>query len=316
MASLYLDRPDLRLKRDGKALVLYQGDERQGSVPLALLDRVVIRGTVTLDTGLLGALADQGASVLFQTGRFGRVQAMLLGGGQGDAGRRVAQYSLYRDPAWRWGWSRYLVARKLAGQTRLLRGALRQRPDLRKPLSDALASLEALRLRVVEAPPESLESLRGLEGAAGAAYFGALTQLFPASLGFQGRNRRPPRDPVNACLSLAYTLLHFDAARACHGAGLDPLIGFYHALAPGRESLAADLLEPLRPRVDAWVWGLFRDQTLRDDHFHSEGDACLLGAAGRQHFYGGYEGFARPLRRLLRRVSTRLAQTLRETVDP
>lgn len=316
MGSLYLDRPDLRLKRDGKALVLYQGEARQGSVPLALLERVVIRGTVVLDTGVLGALADQGASVLFQTGRFGRVQAMLLGGGQGDAGRRVAQYQLYRDPVWRGRWSRYLVARKLAGQVRLLRGALRQRPDLRKPLGDALASLESLRVRVQAAPPDALDSLRGLEGAAAAVYFGALTALFPASLGFQGRNRRPPRDPVNACLSLAYTLLHFDAARACHGAGLDPLIGFYHALAPGRESLAADFLEPLRPRVDAWVWGLFRDQILRDDHFHQDGDACLLGAAGRQRFYGGYEGFARPLRRLLRRVATQSARWMREAVDP
>lgn len=136
--------------------------------------------------------------------------------------------------------------------------------------------------------------------------------MLPESLGFTGRNRRPPRDPANAVLSLGYTLLHFEAVRACHAAGLDPMIGFFHELEFGRESLAADLIEPLRPRVDAWAWELFRHQVLRTEDFRREGDACLLGKGGRQRFYAEFESLARPLRRLLRRFTVRLASRLAE----
>jgi CRISPR-associated protein Cas1 len=106
---------------------------------------------------------------------------------------------------------------------------------------------------------------------------------------------------VNACLSLGYTLLHFEAVRAAHGAGLDPFIGFFHEPSHGRESLACDLVEPLRGRLDAWVWEMFRSRTLRGEHFVEDKGACLLGKAGRRHFYEAYETFARPLHRLLRR---------------
>jgi CRISPR-associated protein Cas1 len=317
MSTLYLDRRDLRLEREDRAIAVYHGADRQGTLPMGMLERVVIRGNVHLDTGLLGALAEQGASILLQSGRYGRIQALLLGGSHGDAARRVAQYRLYTDAAWRLSWSRWLVIRKLLGQVRLLRRALRERPDCRKPLSDGLATLEPLLGRVRLPPEGGLERLRGQEGAAAAAYFGAFTSLFPASLGFTGRNRRPPRDPVNACLSLAYTLMHFEAARACHAAGLDPLIGFYHELAYSRESLAADFLEPLRPRVDAFVWELFRAQVLRESHFQTGADGCLLGKAGRRIFYAEHEIFACPLRRLLRRAAERVVRLVVATgVDP
>lgn len=101
--------------------------------------------------------------------------------------------------------------------------------------------------------------------------------MLPPALGFTGRNRRPPRDPANACLSLGYTLLHAEAVTAAQAAGLDPLLGFYHRPAFGRESLASDLIEPLRAEVDAWVAALFRDRALREDHFtrpESPGGAC------------------------------------------
>jgi CRISPR-associated protein Cas1 len=168
-----------------------------------------------------------------------------------------------------------------------------------------------------------LDSLRVIDGAGAAAYFGAYCGLFPPELEFRGRNRRPPRDPVNAVLSLGYTLLHAEAVRACYASGLDPIIGYYHQLDFGRESLASDLIEPLRPLVDDWVWQAFRERRLRADHFTRDADACLLGKAGRQIFYGTWECFVRPQRRLLRRACLRLAKHLasaaaapRDVTDP
>lgn len=308
MSTLYLDRKGTSLKREGRALAVYQGGERYGTVPLNLLERVVMRGSVALDTGLLGTLANEGIAVTLLSGRYGRRQATLVARAHADAARRIAQYQRYQDAEWRALWSRRLVHHKLLAQIRLLRYALTQRPDRRYALTGALGSLTRL-LQQVRGTSD-IARLRGLEGAAAAAYFAGLTQLFADSLGFTGRNRRPPRDPVNAALSLAYTLLHGETAQTCHSAGLDPLIGFYHELAYGRESLASDLLEPLRPRVDRWVWNMFRYKRLRAEDFSREGQACLLGKTGRKTFFAAYEAFARPLRRLLRRVTQRLVAAL------
>lgn len=313
MATLVLDNRALELRLDGQALAFYENGERRGSLPLKLLERVVIQGDLALGTGVITRLAENGTAVLMLSKRHSRRLALVLGPAHNDAAIRIAQAQRVADPAWCAAWSRRLVVAKTRAQMRLLKQALAQRPDCRKPLSDALAVLENA-LSGLGAPDQapSPDRIRGIEGAAARAYFQGLTALFPPALDFTGRNRRPPRDPVNACLSLAYTLLHFEAVRAAHVAGLDPLLGFYHRPAFGRESLASDLIEPLRPHADGWVWRLFRERTLRAEHFGREGDACLLGKAGREVFYQHYEAHAQAPRRLLRRQCRLLAAHLRE----
>ena len=310
MSTLYLDRRGVSLKLEGRALTIYVDGSHQGSVPLHLLERVVMHSNVALDSGLLARLADAGVAVLAFGGRLGSKQALVLPRAGNDAARRVGQYRRHGDSDWCRSWSARLVRAKLQGQARLLRRALRERPDLRHSLTAGLERLAQARKRVAEDASLSIESLRGIEGAAAAGYFKCLADLFPPSLGFAGRNRRPPRDPANALLSLGYTLAHFDAVRACHAAGLDPLIGFYHALELGRESLASDLIEPLRPRVDAWVWDCLRRQVFRKEDFRDDGEACLLGKAARGRFYGELEPVARSLRRWLRRVTAALVRDL------
>lgn len=310
MGTLYLDRKDIEIRREGRHLCLYEAGSRSATIPLNVVERVVVRGQATLSTGVLGLLAEEGVGLLVLSGRQGRTAAILHGNKHGDTARRIAQYRWHHDDEYRLPWARRLVALKLKAQARLLRSALQVRPDCRKPLSDAIERLQRALANVTDA--SRLERLQGIEGAAAAAYFAAYTQLFPASLEFTGRNRRPPKDPVNAALSLAYTLLHFEAVNACHAAGLDPYVGFYHEPAYYRESLAADLIEPLRPRVDRWVWRLFAERNLRADSFATEADRCLLKKNGREMFYGRYERFVRPLRGLLRRYSLLIARRLTE----
>ncbi len=312
MSTLYLDRRDLSLKLESRSLAVFADGERNGTVPLHLLERVVMRSSVRLDSSILARLADAGISVLVHGGRTGSKIAQISGRGHNDGARRIGQYRRHDDIDWRRRWSRLLVRGKLKGQYQLLCGALGERPDQRHHLTNGIERISQARKRVGGDHDLSPETLRGIEGAAAAAYFQAFTRLFPASLDFTGRNRRPPRDPVNAVLSYGYTLLHYDAVRACQVAGLDPIIGYYHELDFGRESLASDLIEPLRPRVDAWVWQQFRSRNLRDEHFNREGDACLLGKTGRQHFYRDYEALARPMRRLLRRFTGKLAGALHD----
>ncbi len=308
MGTLYLDRRNLSLRLDGKRLVIEEPEARPRGVPLALLERVVMQGGVQFDSGVLAALAEQGTSVICLSARHSRRTAMLLGPGHGDARRRLAQYQLAMDPLARLPFARRLIDGKLRAQIRLLEAAQEQRPDQRKPLHDGIHQIQKLLPTLADASDR--DTVLGLEGAAAAAHFSALTTLFPGSLNFTGRNRRPPRDPVNACLSLGYTLLHFEAVRAAHSAGLDPLLGFFHEPAYGRESLACDLIEPLRPRLDGWVWGLFRERSLRDHDFVIDKGACLLAKAGRQTFYASYESWVPTPRRYLRRECYRLANEL------
>lgn len=316
MATLVIDRSNIEVKSDGAALAVYEAGERRGSVPLKLLDRVVLQGTIRLDTGVLTRLAEAGVPTVLLGGRSSRRMAMLLGPAHRDASVRLAQFQSALDAGWCDAWSRRIIRGKTRAQLKLLRTALGERPDARKSLFDAIQTIEAALRSISEAPGLIAASVRGIEGACAAAHFHGLAALFAESLGFNGRNRRPPRDPVNAALSLAYTMLHFDAVRASHVAGLDPLIGFYHRPAHGRESLASDLIEPLRPRADAWVWSMFRDRTLRAENFTLDKGACLLGKAGREAFYAGYQTFAILPRRWLRRQCAALAAALRDKGEP
>jgi CRISPR-associated protein Cas1 len=227
MVTLVLDRNNLELRADGNAIAVYEGGERHGSIPLKLLERVVLQGTIRLDTGVLGRLAEAGVPTVLLGARSSRRVAILIGPAHNDATTRLAQFQKALDAGWRAAWSRRLVRAKAQGQLRLLRGALGERPEARKPLFDAVEQIQAV-IRTLGEEQDSLDvdRLRGLEGACAAAYFRGFGALFADSLNFRGRNRRPPRDPVNAALSFAYTLLHFDAVRAAHAAGLDPMVGF------------------------------------------------------------------------------------------
>jgi len=312
VTTLILDQNDLEMRVKGAALTLYQGGEHQGSVPMKLLERVIIHGDLHLTAGVLTKLTNANVAILLLSRRHSRRVAVVLGSGHNDAALRLAQSQLVLDSQWCARWARRQVLAKVRGQVRLLRQALTERPASRRPLTIALQTLDGIQADLAEdVGALTPERIRGLEGAAARVYFQAYAELLPASLGFAGRNRRPPRDPVNAALSLGYTLLHFEAVQASFMAGLDPLLGFYHRPAFGRESLASDLIEPLRPQLDAWVWDFFRSRTLRGEHFAKDHDACLLNKAGRGLYFSGFENFVRPLRRHLRRQSRALAKILR-----
>ena len=279
-------------------------------MPAALLDRVVLRADTQLSSSrTLAALAHAGIGLLALGGRGGQRVAHLLGKPANDARARIAQCQRMNDEAWATAWCRSVVRAKLAAQHRLLHSAEQSRPDLRKPLTDAQAILQTILSRLPGA--DNRASVRGFEGAGAAAYFGAFTQMFAPSLGFEARRRRPPPDPVNACLSLGYTLLQAQAEQACWAAGLDPMVGFLHNPAFGRASLACDLVEPWRARVDAWVWQQFRSRDLRPEHFGTDGaGACLMGKAGRAHFYQAVVPLQRRCADALRRHARLLARAL------
>ncbi len=308
---LVLDRPGLSLGYERAALLIHEEGARPRSVPVRQLERVVAGPGLALDAGVLGLLARHGVSLLVLNHRHPERTAELLAHHPANVQRRLAQYALFQDPALRHRWARGLVALKLRRQRTLLERAGRERPGV--PLGAIvrrLAGIEQHLAELAEAGP--LATLRGLEGAAAAAFFEGYARLFAPSLGFEARRRRPPPDPVNACLSLGYTLLHAEAGGAARAAGLDPLLGGFHEPSYGQNALASDLIEPLRPAVDAWVWGLFRAETLRLEHFRHDGGACLLQRHAQSVYYAALHRKLRVWRRLLRRYAGHFAAALPE----
>lgn len=284
MGTLYLDRRGMELRvRDG-TIELRADGERLRSVAARLVERVVMRADTLVGSASLAALAELGVGVVALGGRDGTRVAHLLGAPVADARARIAQCMRVGDEAWATAWSRRVVGIKLANQRRFLARALAARPDLRKSLMDALGTLDLAHERLADAADRA--AVRGHEGGGAAAYFRAYAGLFAPALGFERRRRRPPPDPVNACLSLGYTLLHAQAVQACWASGLDPMVGFLHMPVHGRHSLACDLVEPWRAALDEWVWVQFRERNLRPDQFGGDGaGACVMGKAARAVFY-------------------------------
>jgi CRISPR-associated protein Cas1 len=161
-----------------------------------------------------------------------------------------------------------------------------------------------------------LDTLRGLEGAAAAAYWAAFARALPPLWSFPGRRRRPAPDPVNALLSLGYTLLIAPASALLHEAGLDPQLGFLHGESRERPALALDLIEAARPLVDAFVRQLLVSRELLPEHFHVEAGESRLTVEGRRVFYPRWyataEAWRVPMAALLRAWRTRLLPAERD----
>ncbi len=314
MGTLYIDRRNMALRHNAGRIELHEGGRRIQAVPVALLERVIVHRQATIDAGVISALAEGGAALVVIRPGARQSFACLAGSSHNDAGRRLAQYAAASDDDWRNVWSVALMGRKLRNQLRLLHSARDLRPEHRHSLTVAINGVRNALESLAQQEGEGFRSrIRGVEGAAAAAYFRGLQTLFAPTLNFTSRNRRPPKDPVNACLSLCYTLIHAEAVHSVIVSGLDPFIGFYHDLYFGRESLACDLVEPLRPLADEFIWQLFRDRTLRPDSFTSAEDAsggCRMGKAGRRKFYSAYESVAADWRKRLRRMTRLTVRSL------
>jgi len=205
---------------------------------------------------------------------------------------RRAQFRLADEP---W-FCRRLASRLVAGKIRNQRTML-----LRNHIEPPRADVRELKVLIERAEgAESLEELLGIEGRAARVYFGLFAGMLkrdddwdgeaPLRFGFQTRNRRPPRDPVNALLSLAYSLLAKDLTVACYAVGFDPMIGFYHQPRHGRPALALDLMEPLRPLIaDSAVLSAVNTRMVTERDFVTAGSAVSLTAAGRKGFFRAYE---------------------------
>ena len=248
MATLYVTEPGARIEKEYRRLLVTKDDDTLLAVPLGRVSEVVLVGTVGATTPALLMLLDEGIPLSFVT-RSGRLRGRLAPPSPKNLPLRHAQYDRARDPAFCLAVGRAIVDGKLRNSRALAYRIRRARPQI------AAEWLERIE-RAVEAVAQAgdLDTLRGVEGSAAKAYFEVLRQALRPEMTFEKRTRRPPRDPVNALLSLGYTLLTQNLITACEVVGLDPYDGFFHADKYGRPALALDLVEEFRgPVVDSVV---------------------------------------------------------------
>ena len=305
MKTLFVDRKDSEIALErGRLTIKFEGQRRLFSIPTRILDMLVISAAVQFSSSLLTRLTQDGVTMVFINPRQTTSCTMTHGMMHNDASRRLLQYRAVTDADVRMHYALRVVTARLEGQRQLLLRAMESRVDKRHPLQKGIATIDAVMASMDQV--RCVNTLRGKEGAGAAAYFEAYQHLFAPSLAFNGRNRRPPKDPVNVTLSLSYTLLHAEAVRTLIATGFDPMLGLYHEPSYGRESLACDLVELFRAIVEGWVWRLFAEETLRQSHFtfNEEHDKpCVLGKAGREIYYHHYSRLGLRCRRLMRRVA-------------
>ena len=214
-----------------------------------------------------------------------------------NIGLRRAQYRAADDPERCLEIARALVTSKIRNQRTVLRRQLRGRELVEAPREQVSESMERMQvsLRAAERAA-SIDVVRGHEGEAAAQYFAAFPSLLPEPWAqeFSGRNRRPPKDKVNAMLGFAYSLLTREAIAAATRVGLDPMLGFFHSMIPGRPALALDLIEPFRPAwSDTAVFRLMATNGIDADDFSGNGDGVYLSDAGRRKMIAAHERRAR-----------------------
>ncbi len=289
--TLYVTTDGAYLRLNNEAVEVVLESEVIKRVPLHHLGAIVMLGNITVSPPLMERCAQDGRSLVWLN-EFGRFRARVEGPVSGNVLLRRKQHNTLNDAEATCALARNFVRGKLQNQVQVLQRAARERPESADALRRAVSQIRAY-LQSVETARD-LDALRGAEGYASKVYFDALDGLITAqrdSFRMLARTRRPPRDRFNALLSFVYSLLTSDCVSALEGVGLDPQVGYLHALRPGRPALALDLMEELRSALaDRFALSLVNLQQLTPDHFEERpGGAVLLNEAGRRELLVAYQ---------------------------
>ncbi len=283
---LYVTLEDGYVHVEGDTVCVRAGSEVRGRFPGHILESIACFGNTTVSTPLLAYCGERGIGLSFFS-EHGRFMGRMEGPVRGNVLLRTRQYAVAQDPDRAVSFSRAISLDKIANSRMVLLRSARENDSDREEQSTCLLEAAARLSELAGGlEGEDVESIRGIEGAAAQAYFGA----FPAMIrqnnsffAFNGRSRRPPLDPVNAVLSFLYAMLAHDYRSALEGVGLDPCVGFIHVMRPGRPSLALDLMEELRaPLCDRLALSLINLRVLSEREFALSPTAVYLNDKGRK----------------------------------
>lgn len=285
---LYVTEPRARVGKDGERLLVRIDDAVIAEARLAETSTVVLFGSAQVSTQVVQVLCERGIPLCYLSSG-GWFYGCTHGLPAKNVDLRRRQHRTAEDPSACLGLARRFVSAKIANQRTQLR---RNHPE---PGGDLLDALRGDARNALKAP--GLESLLGVEGTAARRYFGAFAGLIKGNgsgtvepFDFEGRNKRPPKDPVNALLSFGYAMLTREWTTALHVVGLDPYLGFFHQPRHGKPSLALDLMEEFRPLVvDSAVLTALNNGEVGPQHFVRALGSAGLTPEGRRAFVAAFE---------------------------
>jgi len=286
MATLYVQEQGATVRKRDLQIIITKEGQTLREAPLAKIEQVVLMGRgVQMSTALLVDLLARGVPVTITDQHGSRHYATLTAGPSRFGDLRTRQMQLVNTPAAALDLAHDIVRAKLLNQRALLAATgWAAAPAAVAQIDSALNAMQQA---------TTMDMLRGYEGTAAAAYFGAWRVSLAPAWGFGGRAFYPPPDPVNALLSFGYTLALNDVLVAVQITGLDQYLGTFHVVEAGRPSLALDLLEEFRPLlVDRLVLDLLRTNAIERSHFErppQRPEAVYLNAAGRALFIDRYQ---------------------------
>jgi CRISPR-associated protein Cas1 len=238
MTTLYLNEQQSIVKKRDEYMIVTYPDKRKTEIPLIHVSQVVVSGDITLTTPALHALLERGIDVSFLS-FYGHFRGKLLPPVSKNAAIRSAQFRVHAQQEQALRIAQACVRGKLANmRTMLLRTNRQVQSD---DITTAAQDIQKMIAQVEQTT--TVGALLGVEGNGSAAYFRVFGKMLREPFQFAHRRRRPPTDPVNAMLSLGYTLLGHQVASAIQVVGLDPYTGFLHQFRHGRPSLAMDMIE-------------------------------------------------------------------------
>jgi len=277
--TLYVTSENSYLSLDGENVVILEEKKELGRIPLHNLEAIVSFGYRGVSPALMGGCAERNIGLCFLTPQ-GKFLARISGRIRGNVLLRQKQFEIANDDKASLGIARNCILGKVFNSRWILERATRDhclQIDVEK-VKQASGYLKESLKRIVEC--QDMAVLRGYEGEAASVYFRVFNQLIlqqKKDFTFDGRNRRPPLDNVNALLSFVYTLLTSSVASALETVGLDPYVGFMHTERPGRTSLALDMIEELRPvMADRFVLTLINKKMVTGKDFTKKEDGAVI----------------------------------------
>lgn len=286
--TLYINAQESYIHKERETIVVKKGDEKLGQFPALVINGIYCFGQVTVSPPLIGYCVEQGIELAYFS-EWGKFLARVVGAPTGNVLLRRTQYRWADDAEKAVAVARLMVLGKIVNARAVLLREQRNHGES-AAINLAIRALSASLRQLAVA--DNVPTIMGIEGEAGANYFGVFQELIRQSgFKFSGRVKRPPTDPINALLSFAYSLLASDCASALTGVGLDPYVGFLHQDRPGRKSLALDLMEEFRaPLADRFILTLInRGQLQKNDFIEEASGAVRLKDEARKLFLKAYQ---------------------------
>ena len=319
MAVIYVKEQGTLIRKSGGRIVVSRNAQPLMEFPVSNIEGIVLMGNVQITAQALHFLLQEGIDISHYS--YG---GQYLGQTAAESSKniflRFSQYELYNNEQKRLDYARTIVNNKIGNQLSVI---CRHRWEDYPEWKNDAAQIRKMREKIPAAA--TANELLGIEGMCSNIYFRSFGHMFHCDFEFRGRNRRPPRDPINVMISLGYTFLTKEVSSALESESFEMYLGFLHGIRYGRKSLALDIVEEFRqPVIDRMVLKLFNKRMLSKYDFETEGERVILNTEGFRKFCTEYEKWmsgknddanVSGFRRLIRGQAALLKQSIQKGTD-